>query len=313
MHHRRSRYGLHLLLALGLATGLLGCDWTGPGARETLVVEAFLETRRPLPTIVLRRTQPLSAGDSAARWATGADLSLRLNGTQVPYAAAERPGRYVPAATDTVTAAAPWRLQVRWNGETARAAGTTPPPLRLTEVCVDVPSEPVRAVEVDSLRRDSLDIPARRSFIYPIEVEVRWAGPEDPASYWVRTRLRPDTTQFESRLVGRFLQPADVRPEARFGRNGSERRWRGVYAVPVDSASAPLPAHRLVSVAARGDSAFGAFARTRTDPDLREPVSNVEGGLGIATAVAIDSAARTVGPDLAPRCRSLRDGAGAGI
>lgn len=300
---------LRSILALGLVVGLVRCDWQpARGERETLVVEAFLKTGRPLPTITLRQTQPLARPDSASR-AVGADVSLRLNGTRVPYAErGGRPGRYVPMPpADTVAATVPWRLRVQWNGETARATGITPMPLYLTEVCVDVPDEPVRAIEVDSLRRDSLDIPARRTFIYPIDVTMRWAGSEGSNPYWVRTQLRPDTTQFDSRLVNRFLQPTAVRRETRFpGIGAGERQWTGVYAVPVDSGSAPLPAHRLTAIAVRGDSAFGAFARTRTDPELREPISNVKGGLGIATAVAIDSVGRTVEPGMVPRCRSVR-------
>jgi hypothetical protein len=53
----------------------------------------------------------------------------------------------------------------------------------------------------------------------------------------------------------------------------------------------------------RGDTAFAAFAQTRTDPDRREPISNVEGGLGVAVAVSVDSLVRAVEADGA-RCRA---------
>jgi len=109
----------------------------------------------------------------------------------------------------------------------------------------------------------------------------------------VRGQLRPSAS-FSSRVVNFFLQPAEVRREDRYPDTKTGRKWRGVYAVPVDTSTAPLPEHRLTAVLVRGDTAFADFARTRADPDRREPVSNVSGGLGIATGVAIDSLRRTV-------------------
>jgi len=294
-------------LVLGVLVGLVRCDWVSePADRSSLVVDAFVETGRPPPALVLRQTRPLEPsqnpeGDAAA----GAQVTLTIDGEPVPYEeVSQQPGRYRPAASvDRVPPRAPWALDVRWNGERAQAHGVTPPPIRAAEVCVRVPDEPVRAVRVDSLRRDSLDIPTERGYIYLIDVTARWTA-EDPGAgggpdttQWVRTQLRPDTSQFSSRLVDRFLQPVEVRREDRFRTVGDNRQWTGVYAVPVDSSTAPLPRHRLTTAVVRGDSAFGDFARSRTDPDLREPISNVEGALGIATAVAVDSLVRVVTPD----------------
>jgi hypothetical protein len=64
-----------------------------------------------------------------------------------------------------------------------------------------------------------------------------------------------------------------------------------------------LPRHNLTTALVRGDTAFAAFAQTRTDPDRREPISNVDGALGIATAVSVDSLVRSVEPGML-RCRS---------
>lgn len=294
------------VLLLGLVVGLVRCDWNAePAERESLVVEAFLETGRPLPVLTLRQTRPLAPangprGDAAA----GAQVTLTIGGETVSYDEdPQQPGRYTPAVpADTVPARIEWALDVRWDGERARAQGTTPPPIRVAEVCVRVPDEPVRAVRVDSLRRDSLDIPTERGYIYVIDVTARWtsdgaAGGAVDTTQWVRAQLRPDTSQFSSRLVDRFLQPVEVRREDRYRRVGDTRQWTGVYAVPVNSSTAPLPRHRLTTAVVHGDSAFGDFARSRTDPDLREPISNVEGALGIATAVAVDSLVRVVTPD----------------
>jgi len=297
------------VLAAALVLGLAGCDWTSaPVEADRLVVESFLETGQPLPAVDLRQTRPLRAprGDSVVA-ATGATVRVEVDGTVHTYEETGRPGQYRPPIPASVPADVPWRLTVRWNGTTARARGTTPRRIGLTEVCVEPSEDPVRAVQVDSLRRDSLDIPADVGYIYPVDVTVRWeAGrpaSERDSSTWVRAQLRPDATPFPSEVVEFFLQPAEIRREDAYLRRGETLRWRGVYAVPVDSSTAPLPRHNLTTALVRGDTAFAAFAQTRTDPDRREPISNVNGALGIATAVSVDSLARSVEPDMA-RCRA---------
>jgi hypothetical protein len=62
-----------------------------------------------------------------------------------------------------------------------------------------------------------------------------------------------------------------------------------------------LPPHTLTTALVRGDTAFASFAQTRTDPDRREPLSNVRGALGVALGVAVDSIARTIEPGV-ERC-----------
>jgi hypothetical protein len=201
----------------------------------------------------------------------------------------------VPPRTD-------WQLRVRWNGTEARARGVTPPPIGIAEVCAKVPAEPVRAVQVDSVRRDSLDIPADQGYLYPIEVRVRW-NPLAPSArpdstYWVRAQLRPDADPFPSEVVDFFLEPAEIRREDQFAKTEGDLQWQGVYAVPVDSSDAPLPPHSLTTSLVRGDTAFASFAQTRTDPDRREPLSNVDGALGVALGVSVDSLSRTIEPDV---------------
>jgi hypothetical protein len=299
---RRARPLVLGLIAAGLVLGLGRCDLTEPVDRDELVVEAFVETGRPLPPVRLRRVLPLTAPADTAP-ARGADVRLTLGDTTVPYEEAQ-PGRYEPEGgrgSWTVPSRVPLSLTVRWQGETATARGRTPPPIRIREVCVRVPDEPVAAILVDSLRRDSLDIPAEEGFLYPIEVTTKWTTdnltPPDTAS-WVRAELQP-TAQFSSTVVSFFLQPAEVRREQTFdpATNRTGRRWTGVYAFPVDSARAPLPRHRVATTLVRGDTAFAAFATSRTDPDRREPVSNVQGAVGIATGIALDSLGRPVGPE----------------
>lgn len=301
---RAARAFVVVLLALGV--GVVGCDLSDPVESESLVVEAFIETGKPLPAIRLRQTRPLDQpGDSVDQAARSADVVLTLDGQPYPYVeAVGRPGRYVPVdaaplGPDGVPPRVPFRLDVRWRGEHATAAGRTPPRIALTEVCVDIPDTPVRAILVDSLRRDSLDIPAQEGFIYPIDVTAQWSGVDAPIPgdtvQWVRAQLRP-TASFSSRVVNFFLQPAEVKREIEFVGSAAQRQWTGVYAIPVNDSTQPLPRHRLTVDVTRGDTAFASFATSRTDPDRREPISNVSGGLGIATGVALDSLARVIEP-----------------
>lgn len=276
------------------------CDWgPSPVEEHTLVVEAFLETSESLPPVLLRQTSPLTAPDSTDDPATGAEVVLTLDGQVVPYEETpNRPGHYVPEhGSTTVPAGVSWHLSVDWGREAARARGQTPPALDIRNVCIDVPDTPSRAVQVDSLRRDSLDIPADQGYLYPVDVMLRW-DPEDQGSdttSWMRAQLQPDASPFASvPVVEFFLEPAELRREDRFEHQNGVHEWEGVYAVPVESETAPLPTHTLEAALVRGDTAFSSFAHSRTDPERREPLSNVEGALGVALAVAVDSVSRVV-------------------
>lgn len=299
------------LLAAGLLLGVLRCDLAEPVEQRSLVVEAFLKTGEELPTVTLRRTQPMGEpGEDASQFARGATVALYLDDStlgRIPYEAVDgAPGHYAPEERGKrVPEGVSWELNAEWQGETARAGGTTPPPIQVSEVCVEVPEEPVRAVLVDTLRRDSLDIPTEQEYIFPIDVTVNWSvdglAPGADSTYWVRAQL--PSAAFSSEFIGLFLRSTEIRREDRFaaGGGGDRRQWNGVYAVPVDSSAENdqlFPSHRMTVALTRGDTAFTSFAQSRTDPQRREPISNVDGGLGVATAVAVDTAGvDSVGPN----------------
>jgi len=300
------RVFLKIILAAGLLLGLVRCDWgPTPVDEQSLVVEAFLDTGAPPPPVILRRTAPLQQGEAHLQdAASGGQVVVTLGGTEIPYEeAGGQPGRYQPTRDTVVPPQVAWSLRAEWNGETARASGRTPMAISIDEVCIDVPAQPAEAIQVDSLRRDSLDIPADQGYIYPIDVAVRWHARPVPqeidSSTWVRAQLRPDASAFSSEVVEFFLEPAEIQQELRYPQADGARQWKGVYAVPVDSSTAPLPRHLLTTSVTRGDTAFASFAQTRTDPDRREPISNVEGGLGVALAVSVDSLSRSVADTLA--------------
>ncbi|MFO8232383.1 MAG: hypothetical protein R6U20_06935 [Longimonas sp.] len=282
--------------ALGGALLLLlsssGCDLTDFESTESVVVEAFVEAERPLPPVFVRAVQGF--GDTTASGIETAQVRLTVDdpsqGEQsVAYAPVPgTPGRYEPVnASDSVGVGTRFRLTVEHTDGTAQGRSRTPASIRLDSIVTSVPDEPVEAVRVDSLRRDSLDIPATTNFIYPIDLEAYWTAPEADTA-WVRTALRPENQPFTPRIVDFFIQPEAVFQESTAG-DTDVRRWRGVYAIPVEEATDPLPSHRLVVWIARGDAEYASFMAERDDPDRREPSSNVTGGLGIITGVAMDS------------------------
>jgi hypothetical protein len=295
----RGQTALSVFLLAGALLLLARCDLTSPVDNRPFVVEAFLQTGSPLAPITLRTTQALDApvGETSAP-ATGADVTLQLDGQSITFLPVDSvPGRYAPGEVVTVPPRVPFEMTVRWEGRTATASGRTPPPIDIESAEVTVPSEPVQAILVDSLRRDSLDIPAEQGYLYPIDVTVTWqtdfpeTGPD--STYWIRAQLRP-FTDFSSTVVDFFLQPEDVFRERAVSRGRNRRSWTGVYAVPVASKTTPLPRHQMRVSLVRSNAAYAAFASSRRDPDRREPISNVRGAVGIAAGVAVDSVRITV-------------------
>ncbi len=286
-------------LALSLLGGwLLGCDTLMPDSEPVLVVEAFFQTEAPPPAIRLRQTSSLYSAEVQA--VTDAQVTLQVDTLSVPYQPdVEVPGIYRPMGNHTpLRAGQIVRLQVLWHGSQLQATDTLPPPIRIDSVRVMVPESPVQAVLLDSLLlNDSLATGARFGYLYPVTVTLWWQEPvETQRPYWVRPHLRPEVP-FSSRVVDLFLRTEQILQERQSGRDSYGRRyWTGVYAIPVETAQAPLPPHRLRAALVRSGQAYARFASSREAPERREPVSNVIGGLGIAAALALDSLLLTIIP-----------------
>ncbi len=276
------------------------CDTVEPVSDDLLVVEGFLEAGKPLPAFTLRRTQPLSAPypDDETTSVQDAEVLLTLDGMSfhcrpVPGA----PGRYAPDTQGPllVPGRAAFALQVRWREQVAAVQGSVPPPVAIDSVQLSVPDKPVEAVLLDSLRivPDSLGTGARKGFIYPIEVRLWWTVGFDEGGadslYWIRTQLKP-ITSFSSTVIDFFLRPEQILRERDMPLDARSRRsWTGVYAVPVDKETDPLPVHRLKVSLLRSGQDYARFASSRDAPDRREPVSNVQGAIGIVAGIALDS------------------------
>ncbi len=160
--------------------------------------------------------------------------------------------------------------------------------MTLDSLRVSAPREPIRAVLLDSLSLslDTLSI-SSTGFIYPVDVTLWWkTPPETGGDFWVETSVTP-LESFSSRLIDFFLPSSSVLQEP--SASNGPLSWTGIYAVPVESATTPLPRHLLRVAAVRGELDYARFALSRTDPDRREPVSNVSGGIGIVAGIALDS------------------------
>ena len=281
-----------VLLLVGVAALFAGCDTVAPVGEPRLVVEGFLQAGAELPPIRLRQTRPLDApyADDATTAVTDADLMVRLDDRAVAYApAAGDPGMYLPAEDEVLAPPrSRFELLATWQGRAATAAGTIPPPIAIDSISVRVPPEPVAAI-----LRDSLQAEPEQGYLYPVEVEVWWrtvfAEVGADSLYWVRARLAP-LIDFSSTVVDLFLRPEQILRERTLRRDATGRRsWTGVYAVPVDGPDEALPPHDLNVVLLRSGEDYARFASSRDAPERREPVSNVEGGLGIVVGIALDS------------------------
>lgn len=278
------------MVILLLSMTALACDTVQPRADGALVVQLFVGPDRPPPALRLTRTAPFGAPDPGVR---SADVSLWVAGRRVRYRPADSVGTWVPdTPTDTVRAGAYFRLEVVSGADRLEAEGIVPPAVGPVSVDVSVPDHAVEAVLLDSLSLplDSLrfELPSRTGFLYPVVARVRWNPP--PASsipeWWMETRLVP-VRRFSSTLIDYFLRPEGVLRETS-GEDGP-LEWSGVYAVPVAAADDALPPHELRVVLLRGSGDWAAFASSDGDPDRREPVSNVRGGIGIAAGLAVDT------------------------
>ena len=284
-------WGCGIVGVWAMLIALVGCDVAEPEPAQ-LVVEAFVETGRPLPTVTVRRTADLDDPDAAPP-VSDAVVTLTLGGETVDYAPVPGlPGQYAPQQVRTAEPGAKLALAVTALSQRATASSLLPAPITLDSVRVVPAAAPVEAVFADSL-----GLEVREGFLYPVDVTLYWTAPEaDPNadSSWVRARLRPPAA-FPSAVVDFVLLTDATRREADLAAGGAARRWSGVYAVPVDALDDPLPPHALDVVLLRSGPDYARYALSRTDPDRREPVGNVAGGIGIAAGLALDRRTLAVG------------------
>ena len=297
-----------ILLFLPLGSG---CDSIEPADDSLMVIEGFLQTGAPLPDITISRASLLEQS-SVQNPDFIRDATLRLFIDDVAYAygpSDPNNGTYSPLnpAIEAIPAGAKMRAEIVWESQIATTSDLMPSPIAIESVEVDVPESPVTAILVDTLRFDTPQVGARQGFIYPIDVTITWsvdpAFPEPDSTYWVEARLIPQT-EFSSTVLDVFLLPEQVLQENNVllqptGLSPNQRSWTGVYAVPVaDSLSLP-PTHSLTVQLVRGTRAYADFAASRNIPERREPISNIDGAIGILAGIALDAKAFEVNNGLA--------------
>lgn len=282
------------------------CDSVVPQEGPLLVVEAFVDAEAPLPTLRLWQTRPLGQvypfdGTTAI---ADAEVAVRLGGREVLYQPLDgQPGLYGPIQPQAVPDRMPLSFEATWRDQHAAATSAVPPALNLDSVRVNIPDEPVDGIildslfidpsTLDSLQLDSLRTGAEQGLVYLVEVTLWWTadfeetGPD--SAYWVRTQLRPE---FASQPIfdDFFLRPEQIFRERDAARDSQGRHaWTGVYAIPVETRTTPLPPHPLRVAVIRSGQDYARFAASRDDPKRREPTSNIDGAIGIFAGLSIDS------------------------
>lgn len=291
---------LFLLCAALFLSGLfIGCDSVEPEGDAFLVVQGFLEANKPLPTIILKQTVPIKQDltTEPEQPVTNAQVQLTLDESTISYRpSALTPGEYEPGqqTLPAIEAGSVFSMAIEWEGQMAIASGVIPEEIELDSVQVRIPSAPVTAILVDTLRLDTPEVGARPGFIYLVEVDVWWTTSSPPvvqpdSTFWIETRLIPQI-EFSSKVLDVFLLSEEVQPEESIESDALLRKsWTGVYAVPVEDSLDAVPDHSLGIQLLRGTTDYALFAASRNNPERREPISNVDGAIGIVAGISLAS------------------------
>lgn len=274
------------------------CDSVEPKNDALLVVEGYIDSNKPLPLIALNQANSLSEATSQTNTPVvqDADLSIIINDQIIRYRpSSSHPNKYEPvdANLTVVPPRSRFRAEIEWQGQFASSEDIVPPPIRIDSVFLFIPEAPVSAILIDTLRLDTPQVGARKGFIYPIDATVWWTPDFEEtgidSSYWVETRLRPDLA-FSSRVLDVFLLSEEVQSEQELPiQASSSRSWTGVYAVPVGDSLAAVPDHSLSVQLIRSSEAYARFTASRNVPERREPISNIDGAIGIMAGISLDT------------------------
>ena len=140
--------------AFAASVGLLGCDSTLPSHRESLGVEAWIETNAPLPDIRVSSTRPTRDPLIPSPATDAVDLRVTVGEQAVTYARdPDNPLLFRPASDIRTqpTSGERFVLELDAPETSLSASGTLPPPIAAQDVHVSIPNEPISVVLVDSL------------------------------------------------------------------------------------------------------------------------------------------------------------------
>ena len=292
-----NRIRFAILVVLTLFVSLTGCDSIEPANDQFLVVEGFLEADKPLPSIILKQTTALNQDLSTEpeRPVLDASVQITLDGLTIPYRPSlSVPGEFEPApqGNQVIPPGTNFSIDLEWLGQKAHASGLVPNTIELDSFQVRIPNDPVTAILVDTLRLDTPSVGARRGYIYLVEVDLWWTTPLSSnhipdSTFWIETRLRPQI-DFSSKVLDVFLLSEEVQPEENIQSDPFSRKlWTGVYAIPVEDSTDAVPDHALSIQLLRGTTDYALFAASRNNPERREPISNIDGAIGIVTGISL--------------------------
>lgn len=280
------------------------CDSVVPEQDAVLVVEGFFDAGKPLPPVQLRQTRPLNTPypAGAATAVNDGSVTVTIGSEDIVYRPdASQPGRYLPETLTTLPARARLAIAASWNDQRAEAETIIPPPIHIDSLRIAVSDTPVAGIILDSLFIDpavldslpTLDTlrTATRELVYLIEVTVLWSvdfeETDADSLYWIRTQLKPI---LPITLDDFFFKPEQIFRERTADKHSSRgRAWTGVYAVPVEEATDPVPPHDLRVSLVRSGQDYASYASSLDDPVRREPAWNVRGAIGIIAGLSVDS------------------------
>ncbi|MFK7848699.1 MAG: DUF4249 family protein [Rhodothermales bacterium] len=279
---------------------LTGCDSVEPANDNLLVIEGFFNAGAPLPLVTISKASPLEQSTaSTAEFIRDASFKIFIDDQEIIYTpSSSSPGKYAPLdnTLEIVPANADLRAEITWQSQKATTQDFIPPSISIDSVSIDIPEQPVAAILVDTLRLDNPEVGARQGYIYAIDVAISWTAShsdldaaDSDSSYWVEARLIPQT-DFSSTVLDVFLLTEDVQLESKLTTENTEKgSWSGIYAIPVADSLSPPPTHNLTVQLIRGTKAYADFAASKNAPERREPVSNIDGAIGVLAGIALDA------------------------
>lgn len=283
----------HLAIGVLVFMGLMGCDTVSPERPGTVVVEAFWHVASRPDTLQISQATLLSEpavgiweGGMVETW-TDEDPERRTVWTSAPSAA----HKFVPSMPPTVLNPGD-RVHMRVidrNGRLAASASDdVPQPIQLDQVSIVVPPSPVDAIAFDSLRLDSFRLDISKISAYLIEVSGSWTVDTSVPTQeieWMEPVIQVIPSAGPS---GQAIIPTPEIFQARSIEDDGLGSWTGVYLMAIDRTETMLPEHTLRLTLVRGSTAYARYASTRHHADRREPLSNVEGGVGAFHVIARD-------------------------
>lgn len=286
-------------------------DLFGPSEDNVVVVDAVLIVDAPMPFVDLRRTvAPGLAYTAAATALEGAEVTITGGGAVVAYRPdAAVPGRYRPA--DDAPAVAPetdYALRVVVGGTEVRAVTRTPARLRVAElVLLDAEFETVvRRLKLFGEAGEGVFEAPENQLEHTVGfLEVRLENDAGAASYQfgIYNLEEASPLLFDSEFVEEEgdLGRDETSPPLRLEDGTLFLSWDGIfyagrYKVKV------FAVDRNWFDLVRTDNVGAERGAGEAGQGFQRPLFNIENGIGLFGAAAVDSIGFFVRPEGAPPC-----------